>query len=126
VDFDSFYAQRQRAAAQQDDVLVLSCDGKGVVVLPDALRDATKKQAEGSEHKLKTRLSRGEKRARKRMAEVCAVYDATPAPRTAADTNGSSTTRPGDANDSSTGQQGGRPAVRRGGRGIRRATNVNA
>lgn len=35
--------------------------------------------------KLKTRLSKGEKRNRKRLAEVGAVYQAAPAPRTVAD-----------------------------------------
>src|SRR5664280_1519455 len=35
--------------------------------------------------KLATRLSKGEKRNRKRMAEVGTVYDATPTPRTPAD-----------------------------------------
>jgi len=66
-------------------VQVISCDGKGIVMRPGALRAPTQRQAEHSEHKLKTRLSRGEKRNRKRMAEVGAVYEITPAPRTAGD-----------------------------------------
>jgi hypothetical protein len=87
VDFEAFYAQRERpvAADQQEDVLVLSCDGKGVVMRPEGLRPQTQKKAEGSETKLKTRLSRGEKRNRKRMAEVTVVYEITPIERTAAD-----------------------------------------
>jgi hypothetical protein len=52
---------------------------------PGALREATHKQAQSSEQKLTTRLSQGEKRGRKRMAEVCAVYEATPSPRSAAE-----------------------------------------
>jgi hypothetical protein len=40
---------------------------------PDSLREATRKAA-GECHKLKTRLSRGEKRNRKRMATVATVY----------------------------------------------------
>jgi hypothetical protein len=56
---------------------------KGVVMRPDGLREATAKAA--ASQKLATRLSKGEKRNRKRMAEVAAVYDLTPVPRTAAD-----------------------------------------
>ena len=51
----------------------------------EALRDQTRKQAQSAQTKLTTRLSKGEKRARKRMAEVAAVYDVEPAPRTPAD-----------------------------------------
>ncbi|MDT5196364.1 MAG: hypothetical protein QOH20_3118 [Mycobacterium sp.] len=89
VDFDAFYT-RQRddpSDAQTPDadkhVLVISCDGKGVVMRPQALREATARKATST--KLKTRLSKGEKANRKRMAEVGAVYDIKPAPRTAAD-----------------------------------------
>jgi hypothetical protein len=85
VDFDAFYAGQCPAAGDVGDVLVLSCDGKGVVMRPDALRPATAAAAARTAPKLKTRLSKGEKRNRKRLAEVGAVYDATPAPRTAAD-----------------------------------------
>jgi len=85
VDFDIFYAQRQAPTGQDGDVLVLSCDGKGVVMRPNALRPATAKAAATTNPKLATRLSKGEKRGRKRMAEVGAVYDATPVPRTPAD-----------------------------------------
>ena len=66
-------------------MLVLSCDGKGIVMRPDALRPATAAQAAGSSPKLKTRLSKGEKRNRKRIAEVGAVYDLDPLPRTSGD-----------------------------------------
>jgi hypothetical protein len=82
-DFHAFYEQRERTATAEEDVLVLSCDGKGVVMRHDALRPQTAKAATSA--KLKTRLSKGEKRNRKRMAEVGAVYEAAPAPRTAAD-----------------------------------------
>lgn len=84
-DFHAFYAQCPAVAAGADDALVLSCDGKGVVMRHDALRPATARAAADGRTKLKTRLSKGEKRNRKRMAEVGAVYDATPVPRTAAD-----------------------------------------
>jgi len=81
VDFDAFYRQRPAPTADLGDVLVLSCDGKGVVMRPGSLRAATAKAAAGSNPKLKTRLSKGEKRGRKRMAEVGAVYDTTPVAR---------------------------------------------
>ena len=80
VDFDDFYATRSRPLCQAGDVLVLSCDGKGIVMRPQALRPATAKAA--TSRKLATRLSKGEQRHRKRQAEVGCVYDATPVPRT--------------------------------------------
>jgi len=40
----------------------------------EGLREATRRAAERGSHKLKTRPSRGEKRQRKRMATVAAVY----------------------------------------------------
>ncbi len=85
VDFNAFYAQREHEGVDRKDVLVLSCDGKGVVMRPEALRAATQKSAQHAEQKLNTRLSKGEKRGRKRMAEVCAVYEITPAKRSTAD-----------------------------------------
>ena len=85
VDFDRFYADRSRQPGRAGDLLVLSCDGKGIVMVPDALRKATAKAAGKTTRKLTTRLSKGEKRNRKRMAEVGSVYDCTPLPRTAED-----------------------------------------
>ncbi len=84
-DFDDFYAQRPRHLSAVGDVLVLSCDGKGIVMRPEGLRETTRKTAAKLTQKLTTRLSKGEKRHRKRMAEVGAVYDCAPAPRTAGD-----------------------------------------
>src|SRR5664279_2611146 len=52
---------------------------KGIVMRPDALRPATAKAAAKATGKLATRLSKGEKRNRKRLAELGVVYDATPA-----------------------------------------------
>lgn len=74
VDFEDFYATRQPPAGACGDVLVLSCDGKGVVMRPEALRAATAAAAANTRQKLATRLSKGEKRNRKRLAEVGAVY----------------------------------------------------
>jgi hypothetical protein len=85
ADFVAFYEARQRPAGDAEDLVVLSCDGKGVIMRHDALRPVTAEAAANATTKLPTRLSRGEKRNRKRMAEVGAVYDATPAPRTPSD-----------------------------------------
>src|SRR5674476_1269020 len=85
IDFDAFYLQRPAPTGEVGDVLVLSCDGKGVVMRPGSLRAATAKAAASTNPKLATRLSKGEKRGRKRMAEVGAVYDITPISRCPAD-----------------------------------------
>src|SRR5664279_3536544 len=81
VDFAAYYERPTRTPADDGDVLVLSADGKGIVMRSDALRPATAKAAAKATGKLKTRLSKGEKRNRKRMAEVGAVYDVTPVVR---------------------------------------------
>jgi hypothetical protein len=85
VDFEDFYAARQPAPAKPADLLVISADAKGIVMRPDALRPKTKAAKTRAGPKPKTRLAGEEKRGRKRMAEIGAVYDATAAPRTAAD-----------------------------------------
>lgn len=85
VDFEGFYANRSPSPGGAGDLVVLSADGKGVVMLPGALRKITAAAAAAATTKLETRLSKGEKRNRKRMATVGAVYDATPAPRCPAD-----------------------------------------
>ena len=84
-DVSAFYAQRERTVPDGNDLLVLSCDAKGVVMRPEALREQTRAQAQNASGKLKTRLSKGEKQGRKRMAEIVTVYELTPEPRTAAD-----------------------------------------
>lgn len=84
-DFAGFYATRRHEPVEGHDVLVLSADGKGVVMRPEALRSATAKAAAESGKKLSARLSKGEKLGRKRMAEVGAIYDATPVHRIPAD-----------------------------------------
>ncbi len=83
VDIDDFYQSRTAGTATGTDILGLSADGKGIVMSPKALRETTAKAAKS--RKLSTRLSPGEKSNRKRMAEVGAVFDAAPAPRTPAD-----------------------------------------
>lgn len=85
TDVEGFYAARAPEPEASTDVVVISVDGKGIVMRPDALRKATAKAASGATRKLETRLSKGEKRSRKRMAEVGAVYDLAPVARSAAD-----------------------------------------
>lgn len=89
TDVEEFYATRAQPEAAASDVLVISADGKGIVMRPDALREATAKAAAAATNKLECRLSKGEKRNRKRLAEVGAVYDLTPVVRAPADILGS-------------------------------------
>ena len=73
-DFEDYYLQNRYLTPEPgDDLLVLTFDGKGIVMPPDSLRECTKKRAKKS-NKLNSRLSAGEKRDRKRMAQVASVY----------------------------------------------------
>ena len=85
ADVDAFCADRRPGPAPDDHVLVLTGDGKGIVMRPDALRPATARAAASGGNKLATRLSPGEKHGRKRMAELACVYDAAPVPRSPED-----------------------------------------
>jgi len=84
-DFDGFYAGRMPPACVSRAVLCLSCDGKGIVVLPGHLRPDQQRKARKAKPGQDGRLSRGEVRNRKRMAGAGAVFDITPVPRTAGD-----------------------------------------
>ena len=84
MDFEDFYEDRRPARSKRGDLLVLSADGKGIVMRPDALRTRAPARPRAGPS-LKPRLSDEARQNRKRMAEIGAVYDATPAPRTAAD-----------------------------------------
>jgi hypothetical protein len=90
-DVEEFYETRSHTHVEQSDALVISADGKGVVMRPDSLREQTAKAAAAAQNKLTTRLSKGEKRNRKRMAEVGAVFDVTPVPRSPHDVMASKT-----------------------------------
>ena len=81
-DFDQFYVTHAPVEGPSGELQVITSDGKGVVMRREDLREATKKAAERSRHKLGKRLSRGEKRNRKRMATVAAVYTIAPFVRT--------------------------------------------
>jgi hypothetical protein len=84
-DFDAFYEQKSAARDPNDDLLILSTDGKGIVMRHEDLREATRQAARKSAHKLQTRLTPGEKRGRKRMAQVATVYSIAPFVRSASD-----------------------------------------
>jgi len=84
-DVDGFCEDRRPEPARDDHALVLTFEGKGIVMRPDALRPATAKAAAAAQGKLATRLSPGEQHGRKRMAELACVYDAVPVPRTPED-----------------------------------------
>lgn len=89
VDFDAFYATRTPAA---NDTLsakalqVMSSDGKGVTMRPEALRDATRKAAEQADAVRGDPMAeRKARRSDKRMAVVTAVWEQEPHVRTARD-----------------------------------------
>lgn len=88
-DFDEFYKSRPFEVTDNANHLVLTCDGKGIVMRQTDLRPATQKAANTSKHKKQTRLSKGEKRYRKRMATVASVYDIAPHIRSAGSIIGS-------------------------------------
>ena len=91
VDFEGFYEKGSKSGGNEEksevvqggSLLILTTDGKGVVMRSEGLREQTRIAAEQEKHKLDKRLSRGEKRNRKRMAQVASVYTVVPIVRTA-------------------------------------------
>ncbi|MFE0063417.1 ISKra4 family transposase, partial [Streptomyces sp. NPDC059003] len=81
ADIDAFYEAKVFEPATDSTVLVLSADGKGIIMRPEALREVTRQAAAKRQHTFRTRLAAGEKNGRKRMATLGAVYDAEPASR---------------------------------------------
>ncbi|MFJ2034008.1 ISKra4 family transposase [Streptosporangium sp. NPDC087985] len=81
ADIDAFYQQRIPLPRTSEELLVISIDGKGVVMRPEALRPGTARAAARARPRFRTRLAAGEKSYRKRMATLGVVYDAEPAPR---------------------------------------------
>jgi hypothetical protein len=76
-DFEQFYQQQQtkiNCPEKTGELMVITADGKGVVMRQEDLRPQTKKRAIESQKKHQKRLSKGEKRNSKRMATVGAVY----------------------------------------------------
>jgi hypothetical protein len=87
-DFDAFYQIRQGQPAVSDpsgSIMVISVDGKGVVMRRQDLREQTRRAAMQRQHKMGTRLSKGEKKNAKRMATVATVYTVAPFVRKAED-----------------------------------------
>lgn len=83
LDFDGYYNQRAAPAPSNvSSLLVLSSDGKGIVVRVQDLRPATRKARLARTPRLKTRLAKGEKKYAKRMAMVTTVYSVAPHIRT--------------------------------------------
>jgi hypothetical protein len=81
LDFDAFYEMPQGQPAVDDhnsSIMVISVDGKGVVMRRQDLRERTRKAAMEREHKMGRRLSKGEKKNAKRMATVATVYTVSP------------------------------------------------
>jgi len=96
-DFVDFYDHRAKTPEDADSavssketssLLIVTTDGKGVVMRLEGLREATRQAAEKEQHKHKKRLTAGEKKDRKRMAQVASVYTIAPHVRTAEDIAG--------------------------------------
>jgi hypothetical protein len=81
VDVDDFYRTVIPIPCSREMPLVIQVDGKGVVMRPEALREATRRAAEKAAAGHRGRLAPGEKPNRKRMATVACVFDTRPAPR---------------------------------------------
>jgi hypothetical protein len=80
-DFEDFYEQRQaqsRAAPHTGSILVLTVDGKGVVMVPEDLRDVTRRAAAKRDKSFTARQAQGRRLHAKRMASVAAVYTIAP------------------------------------------------
>jgi hypothetical protein len=92
VDIRDFYQQTEcrwpdpaaAVGAAGRDVLVLSVDATGVNMIGSDLREPAQVRPAGPQPP-SAQLSRRERTGRSRMAVVTAIYDAVPAPRTAAD-----------------------------------------
>jgi hypothetical protein len=82
ADFEAFYDSQPMASEEPSKLLVLSFDGKGVVMRPEGLRPETQRKARRSKPKMRHRTGSGEKPNRKRMAEVATVYALPVVPRT--------------------------------------------
>jgi hypothetical protein len=87
-DFEAFYTSRAALGPEPtQDLLVITMDGKGVVMRKEALREETRQEAERREKA--GVASHDERQGRKRMATVAAVYSIAPHRRTAEDVMGS-------------------------------------
>ena len=89
ADFEAFYASRLPEPCPPQTGLLLTCDGSAFPVLPGALREATARAAAA---RARAAADSGWpddpadlRKSRKRMAELAAVADIPPAPRTPGD-----------------------------------------
>lgn len=73
VDFDHFYAQARAPVEGQGELLILSFDGKGIVMRPQDLKIPDSKRVAKGSPKSRRPFAKVT-RDRKRMATVCAVY----------------------------------------------------
>ncbi|MGI5133898.1 ISKra4 family transposase [Streptomyces sp. CA-106110] len=81
-DIDAFYHHKIASPCTADMPLVIQVDQKGVVMRPEALREATRRAAEAKKRQgRQARLAPGEKPNRKRMATIACVHDTHPAQR---------------------------------------------
>jgi hypothetical protein len=89
ADFEGFYASRLPEPCPPEYALLLTCDGSAFTVLPGALRPATARaasaRAEAKEESGWPDDPADLRKARKRTAELAAVADIPPAPRTPGD-----------------------------------------
>ncbi|MGX1915767.1 ISKra4 family transposase [Streptomyces phaeochromogenes] len=82
VDIAAYYAVKIPTPCTREMPLIIQIDGKGVVMRPEALREATRQAAvKTAAAGRRGRLAPGEKPNRKRMATVACVFDVVPAPR---------------------------------------------
>lgn len=82
TDIDGFYRASIPLPCSRDMPLVIQADGKGVVMRPDGLREATRrKAAQAAAQGRRSRLAPGEKPNRQRIATIACLFDTRPAPR---------------------------------------------
>jgi hypothetical protein len=86
-DVKAFYAEQALIEESPNQLLVITTDGKGIVMRKEYLRAQTQKAAQQAEVRRRgrpmKRLAPGEKRGRKRMAQLAVVYSVDPFVRTA-------------------------------------------
>lgn len=90
-DFDAFYASMAWEPESDDQLLVLTMDGAGIIMRTDSLRPATRDLAEAEDELPRVwpdRTKSGEKPNRRRVAEVASVYSVLPFVRTSDDVIG--------------------------------------
>jgi hypothetical protein len=80
IDFEDFYLQRTYEPVGDDMLMILTADGSGIKMRPEALREETQKRAAGERRRstAETSASCGQRsptKNRKRMAQIASVYD---------------------------------------------------